>query len=124
VELIVNGAVPVVTVLVNVLAVALVPTYRDFAMAAPPAVVIDPPLLELVASVVLDIANPPDNLNAPVVDAVYTVVLPNITFPFAIFNAYAFVIVSFVPDIGDPAIYIVLAVVVVIPVFVAASVGC
>jgi hypothetical protein len=107
-----------------VLDVILVPTNNCFAMASPPAVVNVPPFVELVASVVLDIANPPDNLNAPVVDAVETVVLPNITFPFAIFNAYAFVIVSFVPAIGDPAIYIVLAVVVVTLVFVATSVGC
>jgi len=43
----------------------LVPTYNFFAIAAPPAVVIVPPFVELVASVVNDIPTPPDNNKIP-----------------------------------------------------------
>ena len=50
-----------------------VPTKSFFAMARPPAVVTLPPLVELIASVALDIPKPPDNKIDPVellVDAV------------------------------------------------------
>ena len=49
------------------------PTYKDLAIAAPPAVVIVPPFVELVAFVVLDKDKPPDNNKAPTVELVEAV---------------------------------------------------
>ena len=43
-----------------------VPTNNFFAIPTPPAVVIDPPLVELVASVAFEIPSPPDKSTAPV----------------------------------------------------------
>jgi len=59
----------------------LVPTQRLLAIAIPPATVIAPPLVELVASVVKEIPIPPDSVSAPVVEEVEDVVLVKLEIP-------------------------------------------
>jgi hypothetical protein len=55
---------------VNVAVVIPVPTYNDFAIAAPPAVVKVPPFVDEVASVVFEIAIPPASISPPVLEDV------------------------------------------------------
>jgi len=77
----VNGAVPVETVETKNGEDTDVPTKSCLAIATPPAKVILPPLLLLVASVVLLVAIPPDNSNAPVMLLVLDVVLLELVIP-------------------------------------------
>jgi hypothetical protein len=59
-----------------------VPTNNFFAVDIPPAVVIVPPFVALVASVVLLIPRPPESRTAPVELDVLVVVSSRITLPF------------------------------------------
>jgi hypothetical protein len=111
----------ILTVLLADPNVVLPPTNSCFVIAIPPAVVREPPFVELVASVELLIPIPPESVSAPVVEVVLAVALdevitplPRETDPEEICKAYGFVIAR-VPAIGGPAMYI-LAALVAVPV--------
>jgi hypothetical protein len=79
---IVNGLVPVLTVLVNIGDVTDVPTNNFFPIPTPPNVVKLPPFDTEVASVVLPIPIPPDvKIKVPVLLLVLGVVFPNDIIP-------------------------------------------